>query len=567
MTMKKELCVTSDFYDDLLLSGMLLEEQHIDDMMRYAASLGTARFEWIVDTMWNLYDEGSPLGYDLLKTACDAAHRHGMRFDAVYKPFEGGLGGPKMTLPHSFPHVGGERAVENEAGLLYAVRKFVAENQQFCIARNEGDGRDPGGRLAEVRLVKFDESEIRFSPEDISFWYSSVNGNFQRYEGPLETSVTNAWRLGYPYDDELSTVLSFKGFDLPENIRYLEIRCERTGRHGNFSNHIESLVELVNERGEAVPCAPSTVNPDPQAIYTQAKRISDLGLTDYLNRPEVGALLQSFETFKQHFEANCQGMYAFVPQWEVFTLDGEGGGTIAVHRGKPKHHPAALHPIYPEVRKHWLEQIQYCIDGGVDGVNIRISRHGGMNEPWAYGFNDPVVEKLKNKNDAYEAAVVNGQAFDTFMEDAAELLHDNGREIGVHLCGLILASADKLMVPPKPLSFAWNWEKWVRDIVDYTEFHKTNFFKFHKAKQIIDHFGHVVSQAGKPFIYQSGQSAAVTHYDGPHRFLPFEMEWIKNHPHVTCYNLYETANIFRVGPNGRYEGSPDIKGLVSSHWT
>ena len=564
--MNRELCVTTDFYDDLMFTGTLLEERHIDDMMRYATSLGASRFEWIVDTMWNLYDEGSPLGYDLLEVACDAAHRHGMRFDAVYKPFEGGLGGPKMTLPPSVPRASGGRVVENEAGVLYAVRKFVAENQQFCIARKAGDGDDPGGRLAEIRLVKFDENAIRITPEDISFWYSSRNGNFKKYKGPLETSITNEWRLGYPYADELSTVLSFKGFDLPEDVRYVEIRCARTGRDGNFSNHIENLVELINERGESIPCAPSTVNPDPQSIYTQAKRISDLGITDHLKHPEMKRLLESFETFKQHVDGNCNGMYAFVPQWEVFTLDAEGAGAIAVHRGKPRQHPAAMHPIYPEVREHWLEQVRYCIDRGVDGVNIRISRHGGMNEPWAYGFNEPVIRELQNKDDTYEAAVVNGRAFDTFMQDAASLLHRNGKEIGVHLCGLILASADKKMVPPKPCTFVWNWEKWVREIVDYTEFHKTNFFKFHNAKQIIDHFGHVVREAGKPFIYQSGQSAAVTHYQGPHRFLPFEIEWIKNHEHVTCYNLYETASLFKLGENGRYEGSPDIREMVKRCW-
>jgi hypothetical protein len=259
-------------------------------------------------------------------------------------------------------------------------------------------------------------------------------------------------------------------------------------------------------------------------------------------------------------------MYVFEPQWEVFTLDREGAGVIAVCRGKPMCHPTNLHPIYPEVRQHWLEDIQYCIDRGVDGVNIRISRHGDMNEPWAYGFNDPVIEQLKNKDDVYEAALINGRAFDTFMQDAAGLLHRNRREIGVHLCGFLLRAADKVMATTKPGNFVWNWETWVRDLVDYTEFHKTNFFTFPHVKEIIDHFGYVVRSAGKPFIYQGGQSAGVTHYDPPHRFLPFEMQWVKDHPHLTCYNLYETASVFRISPKGEYVGSPHIRDLVQHNW-
>lgn len=561
--MKKELCVTSDFADDLIISEKILSENHIDSMMQYAASLGAARFEWIVDTLWTLYDKNNSMGYDLLRVACDAAHRHGMRFDAVYKPFESGL---KAALPHSFPHAEGDRVIKDETGLLYNVRQFVAGHPQYRIARRKGDGADPGGKLAEIRLVKFDENDIQFRPEDISFRYSATNGNFQRYEGKPEVSITKEWRLNYPYDDRLSTLLHFKGFNLPENIKYIEVHCAKLSRNGSFSNHIESMVELVNDRGKIIPCAPSTLHPDPESLYKRSKTISDLGLSLFARKPAVRALLDNYETFRRHFEENCKGMYVFEPQWEVFSLDRDGAGVIAVCRGKPLCHPTNLHPIYPEVRQHWLEDIQYCIDRGVDGVNIRISRHGGMNEPWAYGFNDPVIAKLKNKNDVYEAALVNGRAFDTFMEEAAELLHRSRKEIGVHLCGLILRSADRIMATTKPGNFAWNWEHWIRDLVDYAEFHKTNFFKFHNAGEVIDHFGYVLNKAGKPFIYQSGQSAAVTHYDPPHRFLAFEMQWAKNHPNITCYNLYETASVFKMNPKGEYVGSPHVRELVKNNW-
>lgn len=563
--MKKQLCLTSDFYDDLLFSGTRLTAGHLDDMMRYAASLGVERFEWIVDTKWTLYSATCPLDYDLLRTACDAAHRHGLRFDAVYKPFECGTN--SNTLPHSFPRSAEDKVVISENGIYHAIRSFVADHPHCRAARREDDGADPGGRLETIRLVKFDEHDIGFDPDAIEIFYSETNGNFQPYTRPLTVKVEKEWRLFYPYDDRLSTVLSFSGFDLPETVRFFEIRCKQLSPAGSFSNHIENLVELVNDRGEVIPCAPSTNRVNFDSVYKRTKATAALGLSNYLNKPEVAALIESREAFDRHIEANCRGMYSFVPQWEIFTLDREGAGVIAVHRGKPACHPTELHPIYPEVRRSWLDDIQYCIDRGVDGVNIRVSRHGGMNEPWAYGFNDAVLAKMEHPDNDWEAAVVSGAAFDTFMEDAAQLLHSNGREIGVHLCGLILCPPDRLMATTKPGNIVWNWEKWVNEIVDYTEFHKTNFFKFHNVKQILDRFGSVVKRAGKPFIYQSGQSASVMHYDAPHRFLPYEMEWIRSHPYITCFNLYETASIFRLTDAGSYDGSPHVKSLVERHWS
>ncbi|NLE66703.1 MAG: hypothetical protein GX608_04700, partial [Lentisphaerae bacterium] len=106
--MNKELCVTSDFVDDLLVANTRLSERHVDAIMQYTASLGASRFEWVLYANSNIYEPHNPLGYDLLKAACDAAHRHGMRFDAVYKPFESGSTSAVNSVPHSFPHADGD---------------------------------------------------------------------------------------------------------------------------------------------------------------------------------------------------------------------------------------------------------------------------------------------------------------------------------------------------------------------------------------------------------------------------------------------------------------------------
>ncbi|MHC4871875.1 MAG: alpha-amylase family protein [Planctomycetota bacterium] len=559
--MKKELCVTNDYYDEAYRFERHLTEENIDQMMKYSASLGTKRFAWVLDTMWNFYEEDSPIGYDLLKTACDSAHKYGMRFDVVYKPFEGGLPHPYTVLPHTFPEVEGVHVLKERKGIIHGVRKFVVDNPHMRMSRRSGDGVDPGGKITEIRLIKNDESKIRFKMEDLSFWYSSYNGGFRKYRGDVECNVSREWRMYYPYRDTMSTVLDFTGFDFPEDAAFFMVKCERLSKRGNFSNHLESMVELINEKGQLVPCSPSVDKTDPDKLYERARKSALGKFTNYVKAPDVREIISDSEKFKK----SCRGMHTFGLQWGIHTLDRDG--EIAVCRGKPEYYYTILHPIYPEVRHHWLAEIQYCVDRGVDGVNIRIANHNRVNEPWAYGFNKPVLEKLKNTDDIYEASLINGQAFDTFMEEAAALLHKHRKEFGVHINAVMLRPNDRGARPgPVPRNFVWNWENWLTELVDYVEFRGSSFLKFHNLKETISRIGHVADRAGIPFIYQSTRDRSVMHFDGPHHHLAYEMKWALDHPFITCYNLYETANFCKFNEEGEYIGSPGIAELVRKYW-
>lgn len=149
-------------------------------------------------------------------------------------------------------------------------QKFDAD-QPWAYATRPGRqaGQDPGGKLAEIRLVKIDENTIRFSPEIISFWYSRTNGNFQKYQGPLHSIITKKWQLGYPYSDAQNTLMCFQRFDLLQDVRHFEIRCAKTSPACSLVNDIENLIELVNEHGQIILCDASTENQDPKSVYTQ----------------------------------------------------------------------------------------------------------------------------------------------------------------------------------------------------------------------------------------------------------------------------------------------------------
>jgi hypothetical protein len=116
----KRLYATTDLLDNILINhrGSRYGEQvartagydehhrafmtrdQLDELHRFLASVGVTRHQWIVDTIWNLYED-YPHGIDLLEEAARSARKHGIEFYAQIKPFEGG--GFGHILPGSMP--------------------------------------------------------------------------------------------------------------------------------------------------------------------------------------------------------------------------------------------------------------------------------------------------------------------------------------------------------------------------------------------------------------------------------------------------------------------------------
>ncbi|NLP09530.1 hypothetical protein GX408_03930, partial [bacterium] len=92
---RKKLFATTDYTDNI--ANGLFTRAHLDRLHEYLKAMGVTRHQWIVDTIWNLY-EGP---FDLLAEAVQSAHRHGLEFYAEINPFEGG--GFTDVLPHSLP--------------------------------------------------------------------------------------------------------------------------------------------------------------------------------------------------------------------------------------------------------------------------------------------------------------------------------------------------------------------------------------------------------------------------------------------------------------------------------
>lgn len=562
--MTKQLCVTTDFMDDLIQADHLIDETYIDAMMAYCASLGAKRHEWVLDTLWSLYPDYLG-GFDLLQVACDAAHRHGMRFDVVFKPFEGGLAHPRLMMPPTMPKPEGIPLLQTPSGLAYAVRPFVAENPQMRLARKPEAQGDLTKPVVAIRLVKADDGPITFGQQDIAIWTSEVNGNgsFKKYDGPMSWHEELSWRHTFPPGDKGNRVITLGDLKLPEDTRFMRVVCAKK-TDANFRHDIDKLIELVGADGNILPSTHSQGLVDAERLHQLSLSRSKLGLSRYLSHPQVQERLND----RQWFLDQCKDLYLFETDGDAHcTLDAEG--ELVVMRGKPMHIQGALSPVYPEVREHWLEHVQYCIDRGVDGVNIRMASHSRPSQPWEYGFNELVLSESVNPGNIAETEKINGDALTQFISDAGDLLHKAGKELGVHVNTMMFQWRDRHGLPFGPIfqNIEYQWEKWITEFADYIEFRGAEDLFPQNLERTIDKIGLVARNAGKAFIFQCSRNKKVVHPDGPHHTLAHEMRWIKAHPDVTCFNLYELANLTLPStPEAGFKGSEAIAELVRENW-
>ena len=556
--MTKDLHIAVDFNDDLSESGRYFKEADFDAMLDYAASLGAKRMEWIVDMVWSHYDM-YPGGIDVLKYVTDGAHKRGMELYAVIKPFEGCL---NSAVPHTMPAPKG-MSIPDIRGILFQARPFVAEHPEMRLKRIPGNWNPPGA-IKAINLVKEGDEPTRIKPEHLTLLTSATTCGFKPYTGPIEFSESCQWRDLFPRYKNCR-IITLGGLNIPEDQRYFVIRCSLADEQGDFTNELAKMVELVGENGEVIPSTISNGPVDPQHNTLR-------GLTDPFNaqRTRYGHLPEVQEALKdtKRIDEMCSDLFGFegilmVPiEVKPHTLDGVG--YVAVARGKAEYLAGALHPAYPEVRQHWLEMTQYCIDRGVDGIDYRTANHTISSELWAYGFNEPVLDAGSNYVDQDAIAKRNGDAYTQFLAEARDLLHANGRKITIHLHESLIAFNERGVTPRVPVVWDWQWEKWVQEIADDVVYRGVFHVRPWTNRRVVDRLSAVAAEAGKPFIYQCMRIQLL--YDPPHPCIEREMAYVLDHPRIDAYQLYETAYIMRMGDDGVLRGSPHVAKLVKEHW-
>ena len=280
----------------------------------------------------------------------------------------------------------------------------------------------------------------------------------------------------------------------------------------------------------------------------------------YFQSPEVKKRLQ-----EDGGAGLYRDFYAFEERQkvtEVHVLDKVG--YVAVACGKPEYLTGNLHPIYPEVRRHWLDMLRFCLDRGVDGINIRTSNHSRSPEAWEYGFNEPVLKAAGGRTDYPTIRRINGDAYTLFLREARDLVKSYGKSITIHLYSQMLMPDDRSTqlsyIPP---NFDWQWETWVREIADDLEFRGAWTLRPWNLRQVVETFSSITQAGNKPFYFQCNMKELG--FAGPYRFTAAEIEMVKRNPALDGLVLYETANFTQMEKEGIL-GSADLASLLKEKW-
>jgi len=547
---KKKLIATSDYACNI--GQCIFERSHLDDLHKYLSSIGVTRHHWIFEPTWDHYGI-YPGDFDLMAEAVKSAHAHGIEFYVEFKPFEGG--GDGEPLPSTLPFPEGVCALRDIRGIYPSSRPFVAENPHYSLKRRPGS-YEYNGPVKTIRLVKGDSKPTRVKPVDLAIWTSPANNRFEKYTGPVDLDESVEWRPTYPKSSECR-IIHFKNLQLPGGHKYILIKCPYADDKGDFTNERGNIIELLNARDEPVPYIPTTGKVEyPGNIVTPLRK----KINRYFRLPEVYSILNDPEKARWHYKE----FYRFEENIRItipYTLDREG--YLAVACGKPKYMLGNLHPIYPGVRRHWLDLLRYCLDRGVDGINIRTANHTRSPEDWEYGFNEPVIEAAGGRLDYPVIRKINGDAYTQFLRETKELVKSYGKMLSIQLYSQMLMPDDRVWrtnyIPP---NFEWQWKTWVREIADELEFRGAWTLRPWNLRQVIETFSLATRAANKPFYFQ-GNMKEIS-YDGPFYFTRSELDHIKNDSSIQGFVLYETNKFTRLR-NGRIEGSPELAKLLRNY--
>ena len=567
----KRLFATTDFSDNIVINNRgnrygtpiersddyyannscFMDKKQLDELHKFLASIGVTRHQWIVDTMWNLYEE-YPQGFDLLEEAAKSAHKYGLEFYAEIKPWESGAFG--LSLPGTMPCPKKSGSYQDLRGVFPNMRRFEARNPALSLKRKSGtfECSEP---VSAICLIKSDNRSTRVKAENLSIYTSATNNRFEPYNGPVAFRETIERRFRFPYWKQCR-VLHLENLKIPEGHKYFLVRCSLADEKGDFTNEKGNIIELVGASGNILPHTLSTgqVRLEDHNNFYQSKLLRKV--LPYLQAPEVKAEIGNHHKMEEHYRDYYGfGDYALTDQ---ITLD--KAGLVAAACGKAEYIVGQLHPIYPEVREYWLNMIRFCLDRGVDGINIRTSNHTLSPESWDYGFNEPVLKAAQGKTNFVTISKINGSAYTQFLCEAQKLVKSRGKSLTIHLETELIIPDDRGKLSSLPYNFEWQWETWAKEVADELEIRGTYGFRPWNFTKALDVFGSAAKSANKPLFLQ-GDFHGMS-FDGPFDCTEEEIKTVNSRDDLDGYVFYETANITQINENDELEGSPGIVNVL-----
>ncbi len=575
-----KLYAAIDIIDDILGCGFFPDKQHLAALMKHLRKLKVRRLEWVVNDAKDIHLT-YPHGFDLETEAVQAAHREGIEFHAVYKPFEGV--GNKLFLPHEAPCPTGTPVWRDERGVFPGVEPFIAENPELCLEIRP-DLPQPEVDLTTLRIALSPDSPVQaINDHAFSLWTGRANGQFERYTQPFSVSLTAG---DTRTSDKIPSgpFLMINDLNIGPDTPYLKLRNEKAGALILRIRPGGKTLECLNNRGELLPNTPDTPS---SLISTESKFWWLLDDNLMLQAVPWGKTREA-----KRFLADKQKLMPLLENtgrydcfdWELWgSPPFPEGSSIGAFRGKPRNLPGVLNPVYPEVRAHWLDRIGQLLDCGVDGVNIRPTHHLHPTDYRDYGFNPPVLEACHGKVDWQAALGLISDAFTQFLREARDVLHARGKTLGVHFI-----TGPYFERPPTTAAYlnlipgiGRHWRTWIGEIADYAEFRVGVRDDPKAMAELVDPVAEVCRRHGVPLIYQGNLSLLSQFFhltigatgrgtmgrtgeslEEIRKSLAGEMALVQARPNIDAYLLYETNSFVRFEKSGGLIGCADVENIL-----
>jgi hypothetical protein len=407
-------------------------------------------------------------GIEAVEKAVKLAHKEGLQFFAVYKPFENGH---TSRLPEYLSSLYENQRLKYLAGVSRA-SDFVLKHPEMRIQRKPQ--KTSQNSISKIILNSSRNPKAGFSNDNLTIFVAKENGKFQKYSGSYTVKESTAQVNGKDVSRVSLTDLDIKpewGFIL---IKYTPSQKDKNA--GVFLNNAKNMIKCFSANGDKIKITHDT-GPIPHSALSRNYLIR------WLNRhPEQTQLP------KKHLPPSNYGnkientAYKFgiessnpLRKLDHVDIKQRKHGYVAFVRGADTYLPA-LHPAYPEVRKYWLSVVQKLIDINCDGIDIRISSHSTWTqEGEMYGFNPPVVKKylevygkniLSEEYDTARLKAIQGHFFTEFLRDSKNITKKHCKKLFVHINYQMLDNK-RWELNDVPANFKWEWLKWIQEgIID-----------------------------------------------------------------------------------------------------
>ena len=566
-----EFHMTLDFRDDFTAAEVPWTAERFREYIRLVADLGMQGIHWIEmgDKEMGKWDRGSST--DLrggarafveavphpLAFLCEEAHRAGMKVYAVHKINDMASFGPGRFYP-----------LGAAPDVLPGIPQIGGSGQMaFRWLREHPDRRveihpsllEPAGIRKPVRTIRFwHETDRLERVPDVQLFVSETNAQYASYRGGSRTDVSVRRRTPPAFAPAPEERLATAGEFACVEISGLEISqpffCVRFNGAAGLTNTLAAIMEIEDASGESV-------------AFTWG----------FFPRSDYSRSLGTFEEAGIGFDANWHIPFEDHPgkhDWQHsagrYRLNLDKVPFVGIARGRNRYLTSAVELGYPDVRRWLLDIVQYELDAGCDGVDIRVESHTQNMDLENYGFGQPVVDAFRNRygvditRESFDRGAwreLRGEHFDVFLKDASDLVRSYGKEQWIHLTGY--PGMDREPRQPSLHQMYWNWRKWLTegwvDVVNFKRFQLRGLSP--GQQQEIDRFYHKALDVCR----ELGLRMACTpnpRYEGMRErdFVDMELRNIHRiaRDGFEVYNFYEGCTYIRLTEHGFHVGAQDL---------